>query len=58
MEGTGDESSVPETEEETEGGYDLRRSSLAIGYLYPTIVDNHNRIIDGILRLKIDPKWP
>ena len=46
------------SDDKEEGGYDLRRSSLAIGYLYPTIVDKHNRIIDGILRLKIDPKWP
>ena len=38
--------------------YDLKCSLDAVGYLYPTIVDKHNRIIDGQHRLKVDPNWP
>lgn len=38
--------------------YDLKRSVDAVGYLYPTIVDKHDRIIDGQHRLKADPNWP
>ena len=38
--------------------YNLEASLDAVGYLYPTIVDKHDRIIDGEHRLKVDPKWP
>jgi len=38
--------------------YDLQASLDAVGYLYPTIVDKHDRIIDGQHRLKVDPEWP
>ena len=38
--------------------YDLKASTEVVGYLYLTIVDKHDRIIDGQHHLKIDPKWP
>jgi len=57
MEGTGGESmSVTVSDDKVD--YNIRTSTKAVGYLYPTIVDKHDRIIDGQHRLKVDPDWP
>ena len=44
--------------EDDDSEYSISDSLDAVGYLYPAIVDFHNRIIDGRIRLKQDPDWP
>ena len=44
--------------EDDDSEYSISDSLDAVGYVYPAIVDFHNRIIDGRIRLKQDPDWP
>ena len=44
--------------EDDDSEYSVKASVEEVGYIYPTLVDSCDRIIDGILRLKIDPDWP
>ncbi len=38
--------------------FDLKRSSFAVGRLYPVLSDKHGNVIDGRHRLAFDPTWP
>ena len=44
--------------EEDDSEYSIKASVKQVGYIYPTLVDSSDRIIDGRIRLKIDPDWP
>lgn len=36
---------------------DIRRSASVVSRLYPVLVDQQGRVIDGVHRLKADPDW-
>jgi hypothetical protein len=38
--------------------YDLKKSKMSIGPLYPVLTDSKGRIIDGMHRLVADKDWP
>lgn len=38
--------------------YDIKDSLPRVGYLYPILKDAYGNVIDGVHRLKQDPKWP
>jgi len=44
--------------ESLDGKYDMKASLKEVGVLYPAIADAKGRIIDGIHRLAVDPRWP
>lgn len=37
--------------------YDLKKSEKLVGQLYPNLVSKNGRVIDGLHRLKANPKW-
>jgi len=47
-----------EEDKDLDKQYDLKASLKEIGVLYPAIADAEGRIIDGIHRLAVDPRWP
>lgn len=44
--------------EPSEKPYDLAKSVLGLGKLYPVLKDAHGNVIDGFHRLAVDPNWP
>jgi len=46
------------TEKREEKPYYLARSALALGPIYPVILDKDGRVVDGFHRLEENPHWP